>query len=95
MKPWVLPASSACGCPCGLGAEGQHLLGTVGFSSFGKSNPLDSHPKLYLAIKNPEAMLLKNFADISDEAGRQTGMRIRSELIISSVKNTEGKENHL
>lgn len=94
MKPWVPPASSAHGCPCGLDAEGQQLLGTVGFSSFGKRKPLDSHPKLRLTVKNPEVTLLKNFADISNEAGTQAGMRIRSELIISSVKNTGGKENH-
>lgn len=88
VKPWVLPASSACGCPWGLGAEGQRLLGTLGFSSFGKRNALAPHPKLCLAIKNPEVTLLRSFADVADAASTQTGMRIRSQLIISSVKNT-------
>lgn len=38
VKPGVLPASSAWGCPRGLDAEGQHLPGTLGFASFGKRN---------------------------------------------------------
>lgn len=91
MKPWLLPSSPACRCPCRLDAEGQHLLGMWGSSSFGKRNPLDLQPRLGLDTKYPAATLSKNCADISDEVG----MRIRSKLIRSPIKNMEGKENHL